>query len=39
MKTKWNNRILAYRSNPAFWFYYNAQYGYTLDDYIEYMKN
>ncbi|MFB5761665.1 group II intron reverse transcriptase/maturase [Paenibacillus medicaginis] len=40
MKTKWNNEFFARIGLiPAFWLYYNEQYGYTLDDYIDYMKN
>ncbi|BFH63343.1 hypothetical protein PAJ34TS1_39350 [Paenibacillus azoreducens] len=40
MKTKWNNEFFArIRLVPAFWVYYNAQYGYTLDDYMDFMKN
>lgn len=40
MKTKWNNEFFARIGLiPAFWLYYNKQYGHTLDDYVEYMKN
>ncbi|WP_237100446.1 hypothetical protein [Paenibacillus azoreducens] len=40
MKTKWNNEFFARIGLvPAFWLYYNTQYGYTLESYIDYMKN
>lgn len=40
MSTKWNNEYLARVGLiPAFWLYYNYQYGHTIEDYIEYMKN
>lgn len=40
MKTKWNNEFFARIGLvSAFWAYYNAQYGYTLENYIDYMKN
>jgi hypothetical protein len=40
MKTKWNNEFFARIGLvPAFWLYYSAQYGYTLEEYIEYMRN
>ncbi|WP_131724720.1 hypothetical protein [Paenibacillus solani] len=40
MKTKWNNEFFARIGRvPAFWLCYKVQYGYTLDDYIDYMKN
>jgi group II intron reverse transcriptase/maturase len=39
MTTKWNNEYFARVGLiPAFWLYYNYQYGHTIDDYIEYMK-
>jgi RNA-directed DNA polymerase len=40
MKTKWNNEFFARIGLvPSFWLYYNKQYGYTIDQYVEYMKD
>lgn len=40
MKTKWNNEYFARIGLiPAFWLYYKEQFGYTLDQYIDYMKS
>ena len=40
MKTKWNNEFFVRIGLiPAFWLYYKTQYGHTIADYIEYMKN
>ncbi|PTV99289.1 group II intron reverse transcriptase/maturase [Halanaerobium saccharolyticum] len=39
MTSKWNNEYFAKVGLiPAFWLYYNYQFGYTIDDYIRYMK-
>lgn len=39
MKTKWNNEFFAHIGLiPAHWLYIHVQYGYSLDDYLNYMK-
>lgn len=39
MKTKWNNEFFARIGLiPSFWLYYNKQFGYTIDQYVEYTK-
>lgn len=39
MSTKWNNEYFAKVGLiPAFWQYYSYQFGYTIEDYIEYTK-
>lgn len=39
MKTKWNNEFFARIGLiPAHWLYLHEQYGYSLDDYLDYMK-
>ena len=39
MKTCWNNEYFARIGLiPTYWLYYSKQYGYTIADYIEYMK-
>lgn len=40
MCTKWNIEYFARIGLvPAFQYYYGKQYGYTIEDYLEYMKN
>lgn len=40
LTTKWNNEYFARIGLiPAFWLYYSTQFGYTIDDYIKYMKD
>lgn len=40
MSVRWNNEFfIRIGLVPAFWLYYNKQFGYTLDDYIEYTKS
>ncbi|SFM19348.1 hypothetical protein SAMN03159341_1201, partial [Paenibacillus sp. 1_12] len=37
---KWNNEFFVRIGLiPAFWLYYEAQYGYTLENYTQYMKD
>jgi len=39
MKTKWNNEFFARIGLiPAHWLYIHVQYGYSLDEYLDYMK-
>lgn len=39
MSNKWNNEYFAKVGLiPAFWLYYNYQYGHTIEDYIKYLK-
>lgn len=40
MQTKWSNEFFARIGLvPSFWLYYSKQNGFTIDQYIEYMKN
>ncbi len=39
MKTRWNNEFFARIGLvPVYWLYNSKQFGYTIDQYIEYMK-
>ena len=39
MKTRWNNEFFARIGLiPAYWWYNSKQFGYTIDQYIDYMK-
>ncbi len=39
MKTKWNNEFFARIGLvPAHWLYIHEQYGYSLEEYLDYMK-
>lgn len=39
MQTRWNNEFFARIGLvPAYWLYYSTQFGYTINQYIEYMK-
>lgn len=39
MKAKWNNEFFARIGLiPAYWLYHSAQFGSTIENYIEYMK-
>lgn len=39
MSVRWNSEFFVRIGLvPGFWLYYNKQFGYTLDDYIEYTK-
>lgn len=38
MKTRWNNEFFARIGLvPAYWWYYSRQYGYTIEQYLDYM--
>jgi RNA-directed DNA polymerase len=40
MTTKWNNEFFARIGLvPSYWLYYSKQFVYTIENYIEYMKN
>jgi len=39
MKTRWNNEYFARIGLiPAFWLYYSCQFGYTIEQYVDYIK-
>jgi len=39
MKTRWNNEFFARIGLiPAYWLYNSKQFGYTIDQYVDYMK-